>query len=160
MGAKTDTLILSKMRMEIVSTAIKSGGKIAPQFTCDGAGINPPLGFIDVSEAAQSLVLIVDDPDAPNGTWLHWTVWNIDPKATGVSAGSVPKGGVEGTTDFGRMGWGGPCPPSGTHRYYFKLFALDTMLDLKAGATLQELQAAMQGHVIEQAELMGTYLRN
>lgn len=148
-------------RMEIVSTAIKSGEKIAAQFTCDGTGINPPLSFINVPEVAQSLVLIVDDPDAPKGTFLHWTIWNMDPKVVnGIAAGSVPLGGIQGMTDFGKPGWGGPCPPSGTHRYYFKLFALDTMLDLQAGAPLQELQTAMQEHVVEQAELMGTYTRN
>lgn len=146
--------------MKLTSSAFQHEGMIPSQYTCDGGNTSPPLGIEDVSQAAKSLVLIVDDPDAPAGTWLHWTVWNIDPGTTRIKENSVPKGGVEGLTGFGKSGYGGPCPPEGLHRYFFKLHALDTMLDLKQGARLIELQRALDGHIIASAELMGTYLRD
>lgn len=102
-------------------------------------------------------MLIVHDPDAPRGDWLHWTVWNIDPEVDEISENTVPQGGIEGVTDFDKPGWGGPCPPSGIHRYMFDLYALSTPLDVPAGTSLGELQEAMQGKVIEQTQLIGTF---
>ncbi len=144
--------------MKITSPAFNEGKKIPPSYTCDGDDKSPELVISDIPESAKSLALIMDDPDAPAGTWVHWVVWNMDPGTTRIAEGEEPEG-VEGTSSFGRRGYGGPCPPGGTHRYYFKLYALDTMLDLAEGASKEQLEAAMQGHVIAQAQLMGTYSR-
>lgn len=143
---------------------------IPRKYTCDGDDINPPLQISGVPANAKSLVLIVDDPDAPAGTWVHWIVWNIDSKTTAISENGLPKGvnledatlgPQEGTTDFGRPGWGGPCPPSGTHRYFFKIYALDEAIpDLDSKARKADLEAAMQGHILDQAELIGLYKRS
>jgi len=146
--------------MKITSSAFKQGGMIPAQYTCDGENENPSLVFSDIPKESQSLALIVDDPDAPAGTWVHWTVWNISPDTAAIGEGEVPAGATEGTTSFGRAGYGGPCPPSGTHRYYFKLYALDTVLELREGSERDVLEKAMGGHVIEEAELMGIYTRN
>jgi Raf kinase inhibitor-like YbhB/YbcL family protein len=145
-------------KMKITSSAFQQGGNIPSKFSCDGANANPPLQISDVPPEAKSLVLIVDDPDAPSGLFTHWAVWNISPQTSTIAEGSTPKG-VQGTNDFGRSGYGGPCPPSGTHRYYFKIFALDRELDLPFGAKRSQLDAAMKGHVIAQGELMGRYSR-
>ena len=145
-------------KMKITSSAFQQGGNIPSKFTCDGANTNPPLQISDVPPEAKSLVLIVDDPDAPNGLFTHWAVWNISPQTSTIAEGSTPKG-VQGTNGFGRSGYGGPCPPSGTHRYYFKVFALDRELDLPFGAKRSQLDAAMKGHVIAQGESMGRYSR-
>ena len=145
-------------KMKITSSAFQQGGNIPSKFTCDGANTSPPLQISDVPSEAKGLVLIVDDPDAPSGLFTHWAVWNISPQTSTIGEGSTPKG-VQGTNDFGRSGYGGPCPPSGTHRYYFKIFALDRELDLPAGARRGQLDAAMKGHVIAQGELMGRYSR-
>jgi len=102
-------------------------------------------------------VLIVDDPDAPMKTWVHWTIWNIDAKTTQILQNSCPKGAVEGITSFGRTGYGGPCPPSGTHRYFFKLFALDKMLDLSPNSYARDIESTIEGHIIRKAELIGLY---
>jgi Raf kinase inhibitor-like YbhB/YbcL family protein len=115
------------------------------------------LQISSVPNEAKSLVLIVDDPDAPRGLFRHWIVWNIDSKTTRVAENSAPTAGVQGINDFGNRNYGGPCPPSGTHRYFFKIFALDTKLELKPGARRAELDAAMRGHVLAQGELMGRY---
>ena len=144
--------------MNIASSAFTHNGNVPSRYTCDGANISPPLEFSNVPEDAQSLVLLVDAPDAPATTWVHWLVWNIDPTSTGTEEGTAPKG-IEGTTDFGQAGYGGPCPPSGTHRYFFKLYALDTKLELDASATKSDLEAAMESHIIDQAELIGLYER-
>jgi Raf kinase inhibitor-like YbhB/YbcL family protein len=112
----------------------------------------------DIPAAAESLVLIVDDPDAPGGLFTHWIVWNISTQTNSIAEGSAPKG-VQGTNDFGKSGYGGPCPPSGSHRYYFKVFALDKELDLSVGSKRAQLNAAMKSHVIAQGELMGRYSR-
>ncbi len=151
---------LSIKNMQLTSSSFIPGGPIPARFTCDGEDINPPLEWRDVPVGAKSLAIITDDPDAPGGTWLHWTLWNIDPSLSGIETGKVPSGAVEGMTDFGRSGYGGPCPPSGNHRYYFRIYALDIRLDLRADALLSDLNQAMTGHVIGQAELMGTYSRN
>jgi len=146
-------------KMKITSSAFQEGGNIPSKFTCDGADTSPALRFEGSPAEANSLLLIVDDPDAPVGLFTHWLAWNIDPKTTEVAEGSAPSGAVQGTNDFPKTGYGGPCPPSGTHRYYFKIFALDQMLDLKPGAKRKEVDAAMRGHVIAQGELMGRYSR-
>jgi Raf kinase inhibitor-like YbhB/YbcL family protein len=143
--------------MKITSSAFQEGGDIPSKFSRDGQDINPALRIEGTPSNAKSLLLIMDDPDAPVGLFTHWLVWNIDPKTTEIAAKSVPKGGVQGTNDYPSPGYGGPQPPSGTHRYYFKIFALDQMLDLKAGAKRAEVDAAMRGHVIGQGELMGRY---
>jgi Raf kinase inhibitor-like YbhB/YbcL family protein len=144
-------------KMKIDSPAFQEGGTIPEKFSKNGQNVNPALRIEGVPAEAKSLVLIVDDPDAPVGLFTHWLVWNIDPKTTEIAESSVPKGGVQGTNDFPGPGYDGPHPPSGTHRYYFKIFALDRTLDLKGGAKRRELDAAMHGHVIAQGELMGRY---
>ena len=145
-------------KMKITSSAFQQGGNMPSKFSCDGANASPPLQISDIPTEAQSLVLIVDDPDAPSGLFTHWAVWNISPQTTTIGEGSTPKG-VQGTNDFGKSGYGGPCPPSGTHRYYFKVFALDRELDLPVGAKRSHLDSAIKGHVIAQGELMGRYSR-
>ena len=145
-------------RMKITSSAFQQGANIPPKFSCDGPNTSPPLQIADIPTEAKSVVLIVDDPDAPGGLFTHWAVWNISPQTSTIAEGSTPKG-VQGTNDFGKSGYGGPCPPSGMHRYYFKIFALDRELDLPFGAKRSQLEAAMKGHVIAQGELIGRYSR-
>lgn len=145
--------------MKLISSAFEHNSPIPSKYTCDGQNVNPPLMISEVPKDAKSLVLISDDPDAPAGTWVHWVVWNIEPSVTAVAENSVPSGAVEGTTSFGSTGYGGPCPPSGTHRYFFKLYALDTALDLSPDADKAAVEAAMKGHILDQIELMGTYSR-
>src|SRR3989338_6389030 len=144
--------------MKLISPAFKHNGAIPSEYTCDGEDISPELNIENVPENAKSLALIMDDPDAPAGTWVHWVVWNIPANTKVIPKGTSPKG-VKGKTNFGRLGYGGPCPPSGTHRYFFKLYALDTILNLKEGSSKKDLENAMQGHIIEKTELMGTYKR-
>src|SRR5438128_1443287 len=146
-------------KMKITSSAFQEGGNIPSKFTCDGADISPALRIEGAPAEAKTLLLIVDDPDAPVGLFTHWLAWNIDPKTTEVAENSAPAGAVQGTNDFPKTGYGGPCPPSGTHRYYFKIFALDRELDLPFGAKRGQLDAAMKGHVVAQGELMGRYSR-
>lgn len=147
-------------KMKITSTAFQAGGNIPSRFTCDGQDSNPGLRLEGAPAEAKSLVLIVEDPDAPSGLFTHWLAWNLDPKTAVIEENGPPSGSVEGKNDFGKSGYGGPCPPSGTHRYFFKVFALDRKLDLAAGANRKQLDADMRGHVLAQAELMGRYLRN
>jgi Raf kinase inhibitor-like YbhB/YbcL family protein len=144
--------------IKTTSSAFAQGGNIPARFTCDGNNTNPPLQFADIPAGAKALALVVDDPDAPGGLFTHWLVWNIDPKTTGFADGAAPKG-KQGTNDFGNAGYGGPCPPSGTHRYVFKIFALDRELDLPAGAKRHQLEAAMRGRILAQGELMGRYTK-
>ena len=143
--------------MKITSSAFKHNEKIPVKYTCNGDDINPPLQFSDVPPDAKSLVLIVDDPDAPLGTWVHWVVFNIDSAVSEVAENSVPKGGVEAQTNFGSSGYGGPCPPQGTHRYFFKLYALDVRLTLDTQVDKKVVEEKMQGHILAQAELVGLY---
>ena len=145
-------------KMKITSSAFQEGGSIPSKFTCDGGDTSPPLQIAQVPSGAKSLALVVDDPDAPSGLFTHWMVWNISPQTNIIAEGSTPKG-VHGTNDFGKFGYGGPCPPSGTHRYYFKIFALDRELDLPPGTKRSQLDAAMKGHIVAQGELMGRYSR-
>jgi hypothetical protein len=150
--------------MKITSSAFTQGDMIPKKHSCDGEDISPPLQFDEVPENSKSLVLICDDPDAPMGTWVHWVIYNIaaDTEALpeDVSSSDLKdKGAKLGMTNFGRPGYGGPCPPGGTHRYFFKLYALDITLSLSEGATKQEVLASMEGHVLADAELMGKYRR-
>lgn len=132
---------------------------IPSKFTCDGENINPAFNISSVPVKAQSLALIVDDPDAPGKAWVHWVISDIPSGTAEIAENSVPAGAVLGKNDFGKLDWGGPCPPSGTHRYFFKLYALDTELDLPEGASKANVEAAMKDHILEQTELVGTYQR-
>ncbi len=155
----------TKMKFQITSSAFKHGEPIPSKYTCDGINISPPLKWEGVPEGTKSLALICDDPDAPAGDWVHWVVYFIPPNATqlkeGILKSKEPADGIkQGTTDFRSVGYGGPCPPSGTHRYFFKLYALDTVLALNSSATKKMLLDAMKNHIIEKTELMGTYKRS
>jgi Raf kinase inhibitor-like YbhB/YbcL family protein len=145
--------------MRIESPAFKSNELIPLKYTCDGEDVNPPLLISDVPENAKSLVLIVDDPDAPRGNWVHWTVLNIDPRIKEIPENSCPQNAVEGMTDSGRSCYSGPCPPSGTHRYFFKLFALNTTLDLDASVKAADIEKEMEESILVKAELVGLYRR-
>jgi len=145
--------------MEIKSNAFVSNAQIPAKYTCQGDNINPNLIFSSVPENAKSLVLIVDDPDAPSGTFTHWVLFNMDPKIVLIEENSVPKGAVQGSNDAGNSGYTGPCPPSGTHHYFFKLYALDDLLSLSQGAKKQNVEDAMQNHIIKKGELIGLYAK-
>ncbi|MDD4938958.1 MAG: YbhB/YbcL family Raf kinase inhibitor-like protein [Candidatus Omnitrophica bacterium] len=140
--------------MRIISSAFPINGIIPEKYTCEGQDINPPLSIEHIPGNAKSLALIVDDPDAPMGTWVHWVAYNI-PITSRIEENSVP--GEQGRNSFGRQNYGGPCPPSGTHRYFFKIYALDSSLNLKPGATKNDLEDAMKGHILDRSELMGLY---
>lgn len=145
--------------LALTSSAFQHNAQIPAKYTCDGENVNPLLAISGAPETTQSFVLIVDDPDAPMGTWDHWVVWNIPPVITEIAESNVPHGAVQGTTSFDDQKYGGPCPPSGTHRYFFKLYALDTMLQLPPSSRKAVVEAAMQGHILEKAELIGLYSR-
>jgi Raf kinase inhibitor-like YbhB/YbcL family protein len=154
------------MALEITSSKFTHQGEIPRQYTCEGSDVSPPLSWSGVPDGTKSLALIVDDPDAPDPaapkmTWVHWVLYNIPPDATGlpeaVGSGSVPAGTLEGKNDWGRTGYGGPCPPIGRHRYFHKLYALDTVLSDLGKPTKAELEKAMEGHTLGKAELIGTY---
>jgi hypothetical protein len=145
--------------MQIESPSFKYGEEIPSKYTCDGEGINPSLVFKDAPLEAKSLALIVDDPDAPKGTWDHWVVWNISPSTVEIPENSIPIGATVGKNSWPRNSYGSPCPPSGSHRYFFKLYALDTTLDLPPTSGSQDLRDAMQGHILAETELMGRYRR-
>ena len=146
------------INMKLTSLAFGNNGAIPSEFTCDGADISPSLTISEVPNNAKSLALIMDDPDAPVETFVHWVVWNIPPNSKEIKRGAEPDG-MQGKTDFRKLGYGGPCPPSGTHRYFFKLYALDTTLNLPQGSTKKDLERAMQGHIIEKTQLIGMYRR-
>ena len=143
--------------MRVTSSAFQEGGTIPGKFSKNEQNVSPELRIEGAPAEAKSLVLIADDPDAPVGLFTHWLTWNIDPKTTLIAEGSAPSGAVQGKNDFGEVGYGGPQPPSGTHRYYFKVFALDRTLDLKPAAKRHDLDLAMKGHVIAQGQVMGRY---
>jgi len=145
--------------MRIESTTFKHSESVPKKFTCDGENINPELSIGDVPEGTKSLALIVDDPDAPVGLWVHWVVWNISPETKTIKEHSVPKGAMEGATSAGKPGYRGPCPPDGEHRYFFKLYALDTEINLPPDADKDALEEEMVGHVLDKAELIGLYSR-
>jgi len=149
------------MAFQLSSPDIVPNGTIPAKFTCDGSNVSPPLRWKDLPSGTKSLALIVDDPDAPRGTWNHWILFNIPASATELpeAAQTLPAGTVQGNTSFGKTGYGGPCPPDREHRYFFKLYALDQDLPLSSGAKKADLETAMKGHVLGQAELMGRYDR-
>ena len=152
------------MAIKVTSTAFAEGGMIPKEYTCDGADISPPLSWSGVPGEAKSLALICDDPDAPGRIWVHWVLFNIplDPSelpAHVPADETLADGARNGVSDFGRFGYGGPCPPGGTHRYFFKLYALDTMLDLSGRVTKNDLLSAMEGHILAEGQLMGKYRR-
>lgn len=150
--------------MRLISSAFDNGEPIPSKYTCDGPDISPPLRWREVPDEAVSLALIADDPDAPGGTWVHWVIYGIPPANEGLPERIAPSreldsGARQGTNDFDSIGYGGPCPPDGSHRYYFKLYALDEELGLSSGQTKADLLEAMEGHVLEETQLMGTYAR-
>ena len=145
--------------LKLSSPAFRHSDSIPSKYTCDGADVNPPLVIENAPLNAKSLALIVDDPDAPAGNWVHWVVWNIDPTTDEIRENTVPSGALQGINDFRKHDYGGPCPPSGTHRYFFKLYALDMMLSLGPKANKAELERAMKGHIVTQGELIGLYKR-
>lgn len=152
------------MELKLVSTAFANGGVIPSRFTCDGPDISPSLEWIVVGERILTFALVCDDPDAPTEAWVHWVIFNIPGNirklAEGIPAQKVlADGSRQGTNDFRKIGYGGPCPPGGMHRYFFRMFALDRVLELAAGANRSQLSDAMKGRVLAQGELMGKYLR-
>jgi len=152
------------MEISIHSPVFNEGEEIPPKYTCDGDDISPPLEWGNLPNGTQSLALICDDPDAPMGTFVHWVLYNLPSDPTGLVEDIPPQdtlenGATQGITDFKRIGYGGPCPPGGTHRYFFKLYALDTRLDLEPGASKPDLLRAMEGHILDAGQLIGIYSR-
>lgn len=155
---KEDFVNIKEGNMKL-TTVFANNESIPSKYTCDGEDATPELTISDVPKDAKSLVLIVDDPDAPMGTWVHWLIYNLPVSTTKINAKNLPQEAKQGMTDFGRVGWGGPCPPSGTHRYFFKLYAIDKALDLPVGVTKSQLEQAIKDHIIEKTELIGLYKR-
>ncbi|MHC4264873.1 MAG: YbhB/YbcL family Raf kinase inhibitor-like protein [Planctomycetota bacterium] len=152
------------MEIKVISSAFEEGGMMPSKYTCDGQDISPPLQWDGVPDGTKSIALISDDPDAPMGTWIHWVLYNLPADTRQLeeditSDEVLPNGAKQGTTDFGGIGYGGPCPPSGTHRYFFKVYALDTQVEPAPGATKEQLLTAMEGHILAQGQLMGKYKR-
>ena len=152
------------MAVTITSTVFSEGSMIPQNYTCDGEDISPPLAWSGVPDGTKSLALICDDPDAPMGTWVHWVLFNIPAHIRELPAAIPPEkilqnGAKHGINDFRKFGYGGPCPPGGTHRYYFKLYALDTEINLEAGITKAQLLKTMEGHILAEGQLMGRYSR-
>jgi len=140
----------------MTSPAFVYNGTIPSEYTCTGNDVNPQLNISNLPTGTKSLALIMDDPDAPAGTWVHWVMWNIDPKTTTIGKNSVPTGAVQGYNSWSKTSYGGPCPPSGTHRYFFKLYALDTTLSLTSGGS-SDLVSAMGSHILKQVSLIGKF---
>jgi len=162
-SSKLQTKPASKT-MQLKSNAFSPEEMIPSKYSCDGEDVSPRLSWGEIPNGTQSLALIADDPDAPGGTFVHWVLYNLPPDTHQLPENVPAKteqvsGALQGKNNFGNLGYGGPCPPGGTHRYFFKLYALDQMLDLKAGATKAEVEAAMEGHVLAEAHLMGRYSR-
>jgi len=157
----------NKAEIKLTSSAFSEGQPIPRAYTCDGVNISPPLEWSGVPKTARTIAIVCDDPDAPDapgGAWVHWVLYNLPADNIGMvenlpATESLKAGGFQGTNDFGKIGYGGPCPPSGTHRYFFHVYALDGELPLKAGATKAELTKAMEGHTLLRGQLMGTYRR-
>lgn len=152
------------MKITVTSTAFTEGGFIPKQYTCDGKNISPAIMWKNIPPVAKSIALISDDPDAPVGTWVHWVVYNIPVNLTGLAEDLpknpiLPNGIRQGTTDFRKIGYGGPCPPGGTHRYFFKVYALSSMLEIQAGATKAQLLESMKGKILAEGALIGKYKR-
>jgi Raf kinase inhibitor-like YbhB/YbcL family protein len=163
-GCKTNTSVLApeggtEMTITITSTAYAEGENIPRIYTCDDQNMSPPLAWTGVPTSTVSLALIMDDPDAPSGTWVHWVLFNLPANTASLEKGKNG-GGMDGKNDFNKIGYGGPCPPRGSnHRYYVKLYALDKTLELKIGTTKAQVESAMRGHIIAQGQLMGRYSR-
>jgi Raf kinase inhibitor-like YbhB/YbcL family protein len=155
----------SAKQMQLTSAAFKNNESIPQQYTCEGKNISPPLAWTGAPAGTRSFVLIVDDPDAPHGVWTHWVVFDLPADTMGLPedtprSQSITGNAKQGTNDFKQVGYGGPCPPPGkSHRYYFKLYALDSMLDLKPGSSKKQVEAALANHVLAQGQLIGTYQR-
>lgn len=150
--------------IHVTSTAFKASGLIPARYTCDGENMSPAVAWDTVPAATKSIALIADDPDAPMGTWVHWVVYNLPSTMRALKEGiptvdTLINGGYQGINDFEQVGYGGPCPPNGTHRYFFKVYALDTLLALSGKVTKQQLEKAMKGHILGQGELVGRYSR-
>lgn len=152
--------INSKNTMKLTSPAFQNNENIPPKYTCDGENASPPLEISDAPAEAKSLALIMDDPDAPlAGGFIHWVAFNIDPATKEIRENSAPQNAIEGMNSTGHTGYTSPCPPTGTHRYFFKLYALDTTLSLDSSATREDVEKAMEGHILDQATLIGLYQR-
>ena len=152
------------MDLKLTSNAFKWGERIPARYTCDGEDISPPLSWESIPEAARSIALIADDPDAPVGTFVHWVLYDLPADVRELPEDTpddrtLPNGASQGINDFRKIGYGGPCPPSGTHRYYFKIYALDKKLGLRPGESKAALLKAMEGHIVAQGQIMGKYKR-
>ena len=152
------------MELKVTSSAFEQGGMIPAKYTCDGKNISPPLKWESLPEQTKSLAVIMDDPDAPMGTFVHWVMFNIPADTSGLDENvpgdsQLPNGSLQGMSSFGKTGYGGPCPPSGTHRYFFKLYALDKDVELDSSADKTQLLEAIQGHILARGELIGRYQR-
>lgn len=145
--------------LNISSPAFENNAHIPDTYTCKGRNISPPLLIGSIPAAARSLALILEDPDAPSGIFVHWVMWNITPGTKEISENSSPRGSQQGLNDFRKNGYIGPCPPSGTHRYFFRIYALDTLLNLHSAATRKDLEKAMKGHILDQASVTGLFKR-
>jgi Raf kinase inhibitor-like YbhB/YbcL family protein len=153
---------VSNNAMKLISPAFQDGGPIPKKYTCQGENVSPPFSFAGVPASAKSLALICDDPDAPGKTWTHWVLFNLPASTREIPEGlprqeTIANGAKQGITDFKTAGYGGPCPPSGTHRYFFKIYALDTEVKVAGGASKEQLLKAIEGHVIDEGQLIGTY---
>jgi Raf kinase inhibitor-like YbhB/YbcL family protein len=151
-----------KPEIKLTSVAFNEGQQIPRTYTCDGVNVSPPLEWSSVPKTAKTLAISCEDPDAPGGTWVHWIIYNLPADNIGLvenlpASEDLKAGGFQGKNDFGKIGYGGPCPPSGTHHYFFRMYALDSELPLKGGATKADLMKAIEGHILMQGQLMGTY---
>lgn len=161
---KSEKIGEEKMEIKITSPAFEEGEMVPKKYTCDSLDVSPPLSWTSVPEGTKSFAIICDDPDAPMGTWVHWVLFNLPANTKQLPENIPPKrtlenGAKQGKNDFGKIGYGGPCPPSGTHRYYFKLYALDEIINLDAGVTKKQLLEAMEGHILAYGQLIGRYKR-
>ena len=152
------------MKIKITSSAFEEGGMIPKKYTCDDINVSPPLTWNSIPDGTKSFALICDDPDAPMGTWVHWVLFNLSANIKELPENITPQqilesGAKQGKNDFGNIGYGGPCPPGGTHRYYFKLYGLDAEINLDSGTTKKQLLKAMEGHILAEGQLMGKYNR-
>lgn len=154
------------MTVKVTSPAFNEGRPIPPRYSCEDVNISPPLNWdTNLSLPSEgSITIICDDPDAPSGTWIHWVIFNLPPETSSLPEMVMPReelenGALHGANSWGNIGYSGPCPPSGTHRYYFKIYALDTKLNLPSGTTKEEVLKAMEGHILDEGQIMGTYTR-
>lgn len=145
--------------LKISSPVFENNGTIPKKYGCEGENVNPPLRIENVPPGVKSIALIFDDQDAPRGTYVHWILWNIDPRTKEITEKSIPEGAIQGVNDFRKQNYGGPCPPTRPHRYAFKIYVLDTLLDLHPNSAKPDLEKAMEGHILGQAQLKGTYKR-